>query len=140
MLIDNIKKANIEAMKNKDKEARSILSVVLTKYKLIEVEAAANGKTLADSDLLLVIQKCLKELSDEKAGYLKVNNLERVGSIEKQEKVLSIYLPKQLTKEEILDEINKLEDKSMPTIMKHFKMNFSGKVDMSLVSQIARSL
>jgi uncharacterized protein YqeY len=140
MLIEQLKKANIEAMKNKDKEARSVLSVVLTKYKLLEVEATANGKELSDSDVLVIIQKCLKELSDEKAGYLKVNNLERVASIENQEKVLSVYLPKQLSKEEILEEINKLEDKSMPTIMKHFKTNFSGKVDMSLVSQIARSL
>jgi uncharacterized protein YqeY len=140
MLIEQLKKADIEAMKNKDKEARSVLSVVLTKYKLLEVESTANGKELSDSDVLVIIQKCLKELSDEKAGYLKVNNLERVASIENQEKVLSVYLPKQLSKEEILEEINKLEDKSMPTIMKHFKTNFSGKVDMSLVSQIARSL
>ena len=89
---------------------------------------------------LSIIQKTLKELSDEKEGYLKVNNTERVQSIEVQEKVLNSYLPKQLSKEEILAEIAKLDDKSMPNIMKHFKTNFAGKVDMSLVSQLARSL
>ena len=60
--------------------------------------------------------------------------------IEKQENVLKGYLPKQLTKEEIIEEINKLDDKSIPSIMKHFKANFMGKVDMSLVNQIARGL
>ena len=36
--------------------------------------------------------------------------------------------PLQLTEEEIRAEIAKLEDKSMPSIMKHFKTNFAGKV------------
>ena len=140
MLIDEIKKANIEAMKARDQIARGVLSVVLTKSKLLEVELKAKGQDLADSNVLEIIQKTLKELSDEKEGYLKVNNTEKVDSIVKQEVILKAFLPKQLTKEEILAEIEKLDDKSMPSIMKHFKANFAGQVDMSLVSQIARSL
>ena len=89
---------------------------------------------------VILIQKVLKELSDEKEGYRKVNNTERVESINHQEEVIKAYLPHQLSKEEIIEEINKLEDKSMPAVMKHFKMNFAGKVDMSLVSQIVRGL
>ena len=140
MLLDELKKANMEAMKNKDKDARSVLSVVLTKCQLLIVEANANGKEFGDPQVLEVIQKVLKELSDEKEGYQKVNNAERVASIIHQEEVIKAYLPKQLTREEIIEEINKLDDKSMPSVMKHFKANFAGKVDMSLVSQIARGL
>ena len=140
MLLDELKKANIEAMKAKDKDARSVLSVVLTKCQLLIVEANANGKEFGDPQVLEVIQKVLKELSDEKEGYQKVNNAERVASINHQEEVIKAYLPKQLSREEILAEIDKLEDKSLPNVMKHFKMNFAGKVDMSLVSQIARGL
>ena len=140
MLLDELKKANMEAMKAKDKDARSVLSVVLTKCQLLIVEANANGKEFGDPQVLEVIQKVLKELSDEKEGYQKVNNAERVASIIHQEEVIKAYLPKQLTREEIIEEINKLEDKSMPSVMKHFKANFAGKVDMSLVSQIARGL
>lgn len=140
MLIDELKAANIQAMKNKDKDARSALSVVLSKCQLAMVEANANNKEFTDGDVLQIIQKTLKELSDEKADYIKVNNNERVDMISKQEEVLKAYLPKQLSREEILEEINKLEDKSIPNIMKHFKANFMGKVDMSLVNQIARGL
>lgn len=140
MLLDELKKANMEAMKNKDKDARSVLSVVLTKCQLLIVEANANGKEFGDPQTLEVIQKVLKELSDEKEGYMKVNNAERVASINHQEEVIKAYLPKQMSREEIIEEINKLEDKSMPSVMKHFKANFAGKVDMSLVSQIARGL
>lgn len=140
MLIDNLKKANIEAMKNKDNDARAALSIVLTKYKLQEVEARSQGKEIGDTECLSIIQKVLKELSDEKEGYLKVNNQERADKITKQEEVLKGYLPKQLSEEEIRKEIASLEDKSIPSIMKHFKANFAGKVDMSLVSSIARNL
>ena len=140
MLIDELKKANIEAMKARDQIARGALSVVLTKSKLVEVELKAKGQELADSNVLEIIQKTLKELSDEKEGYMKVNNTEKVESIVKQEEILKAFLPKQLTREEILAEIEKLDDKSMPSVMKHFKANFAGKVDMSLVSQIARGL
>jgi len=140
MLINDLQKANIEAMKAKDQDARSILSVVLTKYKLQEVEARAAGKQIGDAELLSIIQKVLKELSDEKEGYAKVNNQERIDSITRQENVIKGYLPQQLSEDEIRAEIAKLDDKSLPNIMKHFKTNFAGKVDMSKVSQIARSL
>ena len=99
MIIDDLKKANIEAMKSKDNDARAALSIVLTKYKLQEVEARSQGKEIGDAECLSIIQKVLKELSDEKEGYLKVNNQERADKITKQEEVLKGYLPKQLSEE-----------------------------------------
>ena len=140
MLIDEIKAANINAMKARDNISRGVLSVVITKYKNQEVELRASGKEIGDKELLAIIQKTLKELSDEKEGYLKVNNVDRVNDISKQEAVLSSYLPKQLSEEDIRKIINSLEDKSVPSVMKHFKMNYAGQVDMSLVNSILRSL
>ncbi len=140
MLIDQIKTANIEALKAKDTVARGILSVVSNKYKLQEVELKAAGKEIGDKEMLAIIQKTLKELADEKEGYLKVNNAERVNAIAKQEEILSAYLPKQLSEDEIRSIISSLEDKSVPCVMKHFKTNYAGQVDMSLVNSVLRSL
>ena len=140
MLIDEIKAANIQAMKDRDQTSRAVLSIVLTKYKLQEVELKSQGKEVGDKELLAIIQKVLKELEDEKAGYLKVNNLERADNITKQMDVISSYLPKQLSEEEIRKIIASLEDKSVPSVMKHFKMNYAGQVDMSLVNSVLRSL
>ena len=42
--------------------------------------------------------------------------------------------------EEIRKIINSLEDKSVPNVMKHFKTNYAGQVDMSLVNSVLRSL
>lgn len=140
MLIDDLKKANIEAMKAKNKDARTIISVVLSKAKLVEVEKISSQQQFNDADVLAIIQKSLKELNDEKEGYTKVNNAVRVASIERQIEVIKQYLPSQLSEEEIKNEIAKLDDKSLPNIMKHFKTNFAGRVDMSLVNKIAREL
>ena len=140
MLIDQIKTANIEALKAKDTVARGVLSVVSNKYKLQEVELKAAGKEIGDKEMLAIIQKTLKELADEKEGYLKVNNAERANAIAKQEEILSAYLPKQLSEDEIRSIISSLEDKSVPNVMKHFKTNYAGQVDMSLVNSVLRSL
>ena len=140
MLIDEFKKANIEALKAKDTIARGVLSVVMNKYKLQEVELKAAGKEIGDKEMLAIIQKTLKELADEKEGYIKVGNAERADNIAKQEAILSSYLPKQLSEDEIRAIINSLEDKSVPSVMKHFKMNYAGQVDMSLVNSVLRSL
>lgn len=140
MLIDDLKKANIEAMKAKNKDARTIISVVLSKAKLVEVEKISSQQQFNDADVLAIIQKSLKELNDEKEGYAKVNNAVRAASIERQIEVIKQYLPSQLSEEEIKNEIAKLDDKSLPNIMKHFKTNFAGRVDMSLVNKIAREL
>lgn len=140
MLIDEIKSANIEAMKARDNTSRAVLSIVLTKYKLQEVELKSQGKEIGDSELLSIIQKVIKELEDERAGYLKVNNQERADNVSKQMEVISSYLPKQLSEEEIKKIIDSLEDKSVPSVMKHFKMNYAGQVDMSLVNRVLRSL
>ena len=140
MLIDEIKAANIQAMKDRDNTSRAVLSIVLTKYKLQEVELKSQGKEIGDKELLSIIQKVIKELEDEKAGYEKVNNPERAENISKQMEVISSYLPKQLSEEEIRKIINSLEDKSVPNVMKHFKMNYAGQVDMSLVNSVLRSL
>ncbi len=139
MLIDEIKKANVEAMKARDNTAKGIYSIIMNKYMLLSIEKKQKGEEATDVDLITIISKTLKELTEEKESYLKVNNLEKANAITHQEELISKYLPKMLTEEEIRKEISTLDDKSLPNVMKHFKTNFQGKVDMGLVSKIARS-
>ena len=139
MLIDEIKKANVEAMKARDNTAKGIYSIIMNKYMLLSIEKKQKGEEATDVDLITIISKTLKELTEEKESYLKVNNLEKANAITHQEELISKYLPKMLTEEEIRKEISTLDDKSLPNVMKHFKTKFQGKVDMGLVSKIARS-
>jgi len=140
MLINELQKAYIEALKAHDEEKKAILSIVINKYKMAEVDARSSKNEITDKDLLSIIQKTLKELADEKNSFIEAGRKEKVPSIELQEGILEVYLPKQLSEAEIRVEIAKLEDKTLSNIMKHFKVNFSGLVDMGLVSKIAREL
>lgn len=138
MLFQELKKENVVAMKNKDAVARSILSVVINKCMLIDVEKRSKGEELVDADVVQALQKTLKELEEEKENFAKVGNIAEVETLEKQKIVLSHFLPKMLSADEIRNEINTLADKSIPSIMKHFKTNFTGKCDMREVNIIAK--
>ncbi len=140
MILDEINKANIEALKNKDEVAKTILSIVKNKFKLAEIEKRTKNEELKDSDCVQILQKTLKELSEEKENYLKVNNNLEAENIQKQADVISKFLPQMMSKDEIKNIINGLEDKSVPSVMKHFKLNYAGKVDMKDVNEVLRSL
>lgn len=140
MLYDQIKKANVEAMKNKDTVARSIYSVVLNKLMLEVIKKREKGQEIDDADVSNILQKTIKELSEEKENYAKVGNKDEVEKINTQIAIIEKFLPKMLSKEEIADIIKSLEDKSIPAVMKHFKANYNGKCDMRLVQEVLRSL
>ena len=137
MLIDELKKAQIEALKEKNTLKRSILQIVTGKAKLTEIEKRTKNEPLTDDDVLLVINKVIKELDEEILAFKNANRLEKVEELTLQKQILEAYLPAKLTEEEIREIINSLEDKSMPNIMKHFKQNYLGKCDMKLVNKLA---
>lgn len=137
MLIDELKKAQMEALKEKNTLKRSVLQIVTGKVKLAEIEKRTKNESLTDDDVLLVINKVIKELDEEILAFKNANRTEKVEELTKQRKILEAYLPAKLTEEEIKEIINSLEDKSMPSIMKHFKQNYLGKCDMKLVNKLA---
>ena len=138
MLIDEIKKDNVQAMKDKNALARAIYGVVMNKVLLANIEAKKDGKELSDVEVIQILQKTIKELTEEKENYVKAGNMIEAENIEKQKEILTKYLPQMLSEEEIKAIIDAMEDKSIPSVMTHFKANYAGKVDMSLVNKIAR--
>ncbi len=138
MIIDEIKKDNVQAMKDKNTLARAIYGVVMNKVLLANIEAKKYGKELSDIDVVQILQKTIKELTEEKENYVKAGNMVEAENIEKQKEILNKYLPQMMSEEEIKSIIANMEDKSIPSVMKHFKANYAGKVDMGLVNKIAR--
>ena len=139
MIIDEIKKDNVQAMKDKNTLARAIYGVVMNKVLLANIEAKKDGKELNDIDVVQILQKTIKELTEEKENYVKAGNMAEAENIEKQKEILNKYLPQMMSEEEIRNIIANMEDKSIPSVMKHFKANYAGKVDMGLVNKIARN-
>ncbi|MFA7068619.1 MAG: GatB/YqeY domain-containing protein [Erysipelotrichia bacterium] len=140
MLIELVEKANIQALKDRDSQARAVLTIIITRYRQLLIEARTEAKEVTDNDLIRTISKVVKELSEEKEGYIKVKNADMIKAISRQEEVAKAFLPKMMSEQEIIAEINKLSDKSIPSIMRHFKNKFDGKADMGLVNRLARTL
>lgn len=138
MIFDEIKKANVQAMKDKDTVARSIYSVLINKLMLETIKKRENGEQLTDADASNILQKTIKELTEERENYLKVNHVEQAEITAKQIQIVEKYLPKMLTRGEIAKIIAGLDDKSIPSVMKHFKANYNGLCDMKLVQEVLR--
>ena len=62
MLIDELKKANIEAMKAKNTTARGILSVVINKYMTVSINNREKGLDTTDAEVVAILQKAIKEI------------------------------------------------------------------------------
>jgi uncharacterized protein YqeY len=138
MLFQDLKKANMEALKNKDSNARAIYSVVINKCMLLEISKKEKGEVLEDADVVSLIQKTLKELEDESSNFEKVGNSNKVEQLKGQMEYIKKFLPAMLNENEINSIIEELADKSMPSVMRHFKTNYAGKCDMSIVSKLAK--
>ena len=140
MIIDDIKQANIQAMKDKDASARAIYGIIMSKYMQQTIEARAVCKEIGDVEMVKIIQKTIKELTEEEENYKKVGNQEEASNIESQKALLEKYLPKLLSEEEIKKIIESLEDKTVPSVMRYFKSNYNGKCDMKTVSDVLKTI
>ena len=75
MLIDEIKKANIKAMKEHDQNARTAYSMVISSYQ--SLLTSGSDKEVGDADLIKIIVKFGKELDEEGNGAYYVGDSEK---------------------------------------------------------------
>lgn len=127
-------------MKSHDKDAVTALNALINKLMLETIEKKAAGTTLSDADVTRILQKTISELTEEREAFVKAGRVETVASLDNQIATVKKYLPKLLDEEEIRKIILSLEDKSVPAVMKHFKTEYAGKVDMRLVGTVLKSL
>lgn len=135
MTLQDLKKAKMQAMKAHDADTVAGLNVVITK--LMVLEKSGNGE-ITEQDVISAIRKSVKELQEEREGFIKANRQDSVDELTRQIAVVEAYLPKQLSVEEVEAIIDSLPDKSIPVVMRHFKTNYAGVVDMKIVSEVLK--
>lgn len=136
MIYEDVQKQNIETLKSRDKVSHEIMNFLYGKFKKASIDGGFQGKELPDDLAINIIRKTLKDLEEERKSIIDAKR--DTSSIDYQMNLISKYLPKMLSKDEIKDIISKLDDKSVPSVMKHFKTNYNGRVDMKEVSQILK--
>ncbi|MBE5735247.1 MAG: hypothetical protein E7361_02245 [Clostridiales bacterium] len=140
MIIDEIKKQNMIALKEKNTNARTIYSILMAKYMAQTIELRAKGQEIGDNEMIKIIQKTIKELTEEADNYTKVGNTAEADNIMAQKALIESYLPQMLSEAEIRAIIETLEDKTVPSVMRHFKTNYNGKCEMKTVSDVLKNM
>ena len=138
MIYNKIKIDMMQALKEKRISDKETLGFLFSQLKNKAIELRVNE--LEDKDSFQVIQKFVKSLKEEKESYEKAGRLNALESFDNQINLVESYLPKQLNEDEIKNIISNLDNKDIPNIMKYFKTNYNGEVDMKLVNQLAREV
>ena len=131
------------AMKEKDAFKLSVLRMLKS---ALQLEKIAKKHELDDNEIITVIKKQVKLRKDSILEYKKYNKEESVKDLEKEIEILSVYLPEEMSIEEIntlIDEVfkdtNPSSIKDMGNVMKLVNEKIAGKnADMSLISKTVK--
>ena len=102
MLRDDINNAVKDAMKAKEERKLSTLRMVNSAIKNADIEARGQGKPpLSDADLLGLLQKMIKQRQESIELYDKGGRAELAAQEREEIAVISAYLPKQMSDDEV---------------------------------------
>ena len=138
-----------EALKAKDKSKISTYRLILSGIKDLDISNRSNPdkKEPADEGIKKLLKKMIKQRA-ESIDIYKKNNREDLLKIEENEhKILSSYLPKQLSEEETKkicsDTAQKLGAnslKDMGKVMGELKKNYSDTLDFSKAGSLLKEI
>lgn len=143
MLKDELKKNEIAAMKARDKKKVSVLRLVNSEIKAYEVN---NREVIPDENVIKIIEKSIKQTKEALEYAIKANDAEKIEEGNFALEVLTPYLPKQLTEEEVsamLKEIianGNYKASDMGKIMKEIMPMVNGKFDRSKINPMVKAL
>ncbi len=146
MLYETISNDMKEAMKSQDKDTLSTLRLLKSAIDLYLINNKMDRGQASDEIVIDVVSKQVKTHKESIEEFKKGNRQDLVDNLEREIALLSKYLPKQLTTEEITAEIDKVFDKLKPSsmkdmgnIMKELTPVLRGKADMKVVNEIIKS-
>ena len=148
MLRDNINDALKTAMKAGDARRVSTLRLVNAGLKNADIEARGQGKgPLSDEDLLSLLQKMIKQRHESVELYEKGGRPELAAQEREEITIISGYLPRQMTDQEIHDTIGALVKevgasamKDMGKVMAAIKERYAGKLDVAKASAAVKKM
>ena len=146
MIRDDIKAAQIAAMKAGDKDTRNAVSLIQAAIKNRDIEART-GKAPEDDDMLVVevLQKMVKQRRESIDMYRKGGREELAASEETEVAVIERFLPQQMSEEETRSAIEAIKAelgaggmKDMGRVMAELKARHASELDMSKASGLVK--
>lgn len=143
-LLLQLRKDNMQAMKDHDNVKKGVLSLVVSAIALAEKES---GKELSKEEELTYVQKELKQ-TKEALEETPESRTDLIEETKTKIAILESYLPKQLSEDEIKEAIetflkeNNLEPikKNQGPVMKEIMAKYKGQTDGKTVNKVLSTI
>jgi uncharacterized protein YqeY len=141
-LLDTLNQDMKQAMKDKDKLKLSVIRLLKAS---IQNEAIKQGRELNEEEELTVLVREMKQRKDSLQEFEKAGRDDLVTGLNEEIAVLTPYLPKQLSEEELIEivaqtisETGASSKAEMGKVMGALMPKVKGKADGGLVSRIVQ--
>lgn len=138
MLMEKLTKDIITAMKEKDQVKKSVLTVLKSNAQNKEKELK---RDLSEEDELAILNRERKQINDSIEMYTKGNRPDLVEQEEKKLQVVVSYLPKQLTKEDIvkvLAEKNLTKQDNVGKVIGELSKQYKGQIEGKVLADTVK--
>jgi uncharacterized protein YqeY len=147
MIRDDIKAAQVTAMKAGDKESRNAISLIQAAIKNRDIELRTSGN-MPDDDAVVVevLQKMVKQRRESIAMYESGGRQELADAEKAEVAVIERFLPAQMSEADttaailaIKDELGATGMKDMGRVMAELKARHAASLDMSKASGLVKA-
>ena len=139
-LMDDLK----QSMKNKEQIRKSVVILIRSAIKQKEVDERVE---VSEEDVLAIISKQMKQRKDALEEFKKAQREDLILQTEQEIEILTQYLPKQLTDDElesiiqeIINQIGASTMKDMGKIMGLATPKVQGRADGKRINEVVKSL
>ena len=137
-----------QTLKDKDKSYYPTLRLIVSAIKDAEIaNRSKENKDLADSDIVSILKKMTKQRNESCEIYKKAGRQELLDTEIREIKIISNFLPKQLSEEEtkkiceeVIKSVGANSIKDMGKVMGQLKSKYSDTLDFSKVSLVIKEL
>jgi uncharacterized protein len=148
VLRDDINTALKQAMKARDERRVSALRLINAAIKNAEIEAQIRGRqSLADEELLAILQKMIKQRQESLEIYEKAGRNELADKERAEIGVISAYLPQRMSEAdmqaaigEAVKQVGAQSVKDMGKVMTALKQAHAGRMDFGKASALVKSM
>lgn len=141
-LLNDLNQDMKQAMKDKNKQKLSVIRMLKAS---LQNEAIKQGRELNEEEELTVLVREMKQRKDSLQEFEKAGRDDLVAGLQDEIAVLTPYLPKQLTEEELheivaqtISEIGAASKADMGKVMGALMPKVKGKADGGLVNRIVQ--
>ena len=133
-----------ESMREKDVIRKNVIQMVRAAILQIEKD---KGSEVDDGKILEIIAKEVKTRNDSLADFEKGGREDLVEQAKREIEILSEYLPKQLSKDELKEKVSKIIEevgatsmKDMGIVMKEAKAQIGAAADGRSINEVVKEL